>query len=128
MIALDCSITALQIGQRLAIRMGVHIEALTADLDNWQLPQSTFTLLTCFRYLNRGLFGSILNSVKPGGLLIYKTFNTHHLGQAPDFNPAYVLHPGELTDAFPQIEILDCSDGHDPENPQSWIVGRTPDN
>lgn len=125
-IALDCSVIALQIGQRLATRMNTQIAALAVDLDHWLLPESTFAVLTCFRYLNRDLFGAMENAVNPGGLFIYKTFNTHHLREAPNFNPAYVLQPGELGASFPQIEIIDCSDGYDPTHHQSWIVGKVP--
>ena len=125
-IALDCSVTALRIGQRLATRMDAHIDALAADLDSWLFPELTFSVVTCFRYLNRSLFGAMQKALKPGGLLIYKTFNTHHLQKARNFNPAYVLQPGELTDTFPQIEVVDCNDGHDSEHFQSWIVGQLP--
>ena len=35
-------------------------------------------------------------TARPGGLLSFKTFNAYHLASAPNFNPAYVLQPGEL--------------------------------
>ena len=123
-IAVDCSVSALRIGQRLAVDTGVQIYPLAVDLDSWLLPKSTFSVLTCFRYLNRSLFGAMQEALKPGGLLIYKTFNTYYLRESPNFNPAYVLQPGELTVNFPQIEIIDCNNGYDPNHSQSWIVGK----
>ena len=125
-IALDCSVIALQIGQQLAARMNTHISVVAADLDEWQFPQSAFTVLTCFRYLNRRLFHAMQNIIKPGGLLIYKTFNTHYLREKPRFNPAYLLQPGELANVFPKFEVVECNDGYDPKYSQSWIVGRAP--
>ena len=112
-IALDCSLTALQIGQRIATHEGVEIKGLVADLDDWSLPQSTFEVITCFRYLNRELFTAMGNALKPSGLLLYKTFNQHHLREFPRFNPSYLLQPGELARAFPGLEQIVCRDGVD---------------
>ena len=125
-IALDCSLTALQIGQRIATREGVGIKGLVADLDDWPLPQSTFEVITCFRYLNRELFPAIGNALKPGGLLFYKTFNQHHLREFPRFNPNYLLRPGELTRAFPDLELIVCSDGVNVSEPYSYAIARSP--
>ena len=125
-IALDCSLTALQIGQRIAAREGVGIKGLVADLDDWPLPTSTFEVITCFRYLNRELFPAMRNALKPGGLLLYKTFNQHHLREFPRFNPNYLLRPGELTRAFPDLELIVCSDGGDISEPYSFAIARSP--
>ena len=125
-IALDCSLTALQIGQRLAPREGVEIKGLVADLDDWPLPPSAFEVITCFRYLNRELFPAIGNALKPGGLLLYKTFNQHHLREFPSFNPDYLLRPGELARAFPDLELIVGSEGVDVSEPYSFAIARSP--
>jgi SAM-dependent methyltransferase len=125
-IALDCSLTALQIGQRIATHEGVEIKGLVADLDDWSLPQSTFEVITCFRYLNRELFTAMGTALKPGGLLLYKTFNRHHLREFPRFNPNYLLRPGELIRAFPDLELIVCSDGVDVSEPYSFAIARSP--
>jgi SAM-dependent methyltransferase len=125
-IALDCSLTALQIGRRLATREGVEIKGLVADLDNWSLPQSTFEVITCFRYLNRELFTAMGAALKPGGLLLYKTFNRHYLREFPRFNPNYLLRPEELIRAFPDLELIVCSDGVDVSEPYSFVIARSP--
>ena len=125
-IALDCSLTALQIGQRIAAREGVRIKGLVADLDDWPLPPSAFEVITCFRYLNRELFPAMGNGLKPGGLLFYKTFNQHHLRKFPTFNPDYLLRPGELARAFPDLELIVCSDGVDVSEPYSFAIARSP--
>ncbi len=125
-IALDCSLTALQIGQRIATSEGVGIRGLVADLDYWPLPKSTFEVITCFRYLNRELFPTMRNALKPGGLLLYKTFNQHHLQAFPTFNPNYLLRPGELTRAFHDFELIVCHDGVDVTAPYSFVIARDP--
>ena len=125
-IALDCSLTALQIGQRIAVREGVRIEGLVADLDDWPFPPSAFEVITCFRYLNRELFPAMGNALKPGGLLLYKTFNQHHLQKVPRFNPNYLLRPGELARSFPDLELIVCHDGVDTSEPYSFAIARSP--
>ena len=125
-IALDCSLTALQIGQRIATSEGVWIRGLVADLDDWPLPQSTFEVITCFRYLNRELFPAMRNALKPGGLLLYKTFNQHHLQAFPRFNPNYLLRPGELVRAFHGFELIVCRDGVDVSEPYYFVIARSP--
>ena len=125
-IALDCSLTALQIGQKIATLNGVRIKGLVADLDNWPFPKSTFEVITCFRYLNRELFSAMKNALKPGGLLLYKTFNQHHLRAFPRFNPNYLLRPGELAQAFHNLELIVCRDAVDTSEPYSFVIARSP--
>ena len=125
-IAIDCSLTALQIGQSIAAREGVHVQGLVADLDDWPLPSSAFEVITCFRYLNRELFPEMGNALKPGGLLLYKSFNQHHLREVPRFNPNYVLRPGELTQSFPGLELIVCRDGANASETYSFVIARSP--
>ena len=125
-IALDCSLAALQIGQRIAAREGVHIQGLVADLDDWPLPPSACEVITCFRYLNRELFPAMGGALKPGGLLLYKTFNQHHLQEFPRFTPNCLLQPGELAWAFPDLELIVCHDGAATSEPYSFVIARSP--
>ena len=123
-LAVDCSATGLAIGRRLAQREQTTIKTLAADLDEMTLDTEAYDLVVCFRYLNRALFSGMKTALKPGGLLFFKTFNAHHLVSSPKFNPAYVLHPGELSQSFNDMEMIDLNDGEDPKITQSWIVAR----
>ena len=125
-IALDCSLTALKIGRRLAIKSGVFVQGLVIDLDHYLLPKSTFNLITCFRYLNRALFPMIKWALKPGGQVIYKTFNQNHLEKAPRFAKEYLLHPGELAETFKDLQITAYDDGVDSQQPYSYIIAQAP--
>lgn len=127
-IALDCSSTALQIGQRIATLEGIYIQGLVADLDHWPLPSSTFEVIICLRYLNRKLFPAMEKALKPGGLLLYKTFNQHHLREFPSFNPEYLLRPGELSRSFPDLELIVCRDGASSTEPYSFAIAKSPEN
>ena len=123
-LAVDCSATGLAIGRRLAQREQTTIKTLTADLDEITLDTEVYDLVVCFRYLNRALFPSMKTVLTPGGLLFFKTFNVHHLVLSPKFTPAYVLQPGELSQSFSGMLMIDLNDGEDPQITQSWIVAR----
>ena len=123
-IAVDCSITALQLGQQLANRYNVKLIPLVADLSCWSAPSCSFDMITCFRYLDRKMFPVLVDALKPRGLLIYKTFNEHYLNYSPRFNPKYVLRPGELEPYLSQLEIIECSDGASTKEIYSFAVCR----
>jgi len=122
--AVDCSGVGLALGEKLAEREGVSISTIEADLSVDDLPAGPWSLICCFRYLNRDLLAPMAAILAPGALLFYSTFNLHHLNKAPTFNPAYVLQPGELAEHFSMLDVLDLSDGDDPKETASWIVAR----
>ena len=124
--ALDCSAAGLALGRRLAKREGVAIEICEFDLDKAVLPKGLWAVICCFRYLNRSLFVQMAKVLAPGGILIFKTFNVHHLVKAPSFSPEYVLQPGELASAFLMLDTIELADGDDPQEHTSWIVARRP--
>ena len=125
-IAVDCSLTALQLGQRLADDHNVRLHPLVADLSDWPIPRSVFDLVTCFRYLDREMFPKMEQALKPGGLLVYKTFNEHYVREAPSFNPNYLLSAGELTKRFSNLEMIICNDGFDSSEIYSFAIARRP--
>lgn len=66
-----------------------------------------------FNYLHRPLVANLRDSVKPGGLVLYKTFTWQHpsVGVRPS-NPAFLLGPGELKDEmFAGWEVIDFFEG-----------------
>ncbi|MBZ0280044.1 MAG: methyltransferase domain-containing protein [Anaerolineae bacterium] len=83
-----------------------NINLYPVDLDNHDLSGTPYQLVCVFRYLNRDLFPKLRNCIAPGGRIIYETFNQRYLQIAPDFNPNYVLNPGELTAHFADWKII----------------------
>ena len=122
--AIDCSGVGLELGMALAKEEDVSIKTLVLDLEANPLPTGSWSLICCFRYLNRALFPFIQDAIVDNGLLFFSTFNINHLEKAPRFNAEYVLQPGELQQSFQGLEILDLSDGDDPDQNLSWIVAR----
>lgn len=80
------------------------------DLETADLQHDAFDLLCVFRYLNRPLMPRLRTAVKPGGRIIYQTFNTRYQAIKPDINPDYLLGIGELAGYFGDWKILRSSE------------------
>ncbi len=104
---IDISRAALRRAQAEAARRGLRqINLLQADLDDIPLERERYDLVCVFRFYDPRLMPGIRAAVKPGGRVIYETFNIRHLDAHPDFNPAYLLHPGELFGYFGDWRVL----------------------
>lgn len=104
---IDISRTALLRAQEEAGRRGLRtINFLQADLEEIMLERDRYDLICAFRFLNRPLMTAIRAAVKNGGRIIYETFNTRHLAAHPDFDPAFLLSPGELFGYFGDWRVL----------------------
>src|SRR5664279_5166859 len=73
---MDISEVALTQARRQAEQCDVHILTEQIDLTEAQLPEDAFDLIVVFFYLERGLFSQIAAALRPGGILIYKTYTT----------------------------------------------------
>ena len=94
------------------------------DLDQAQLPQQHFNLVIVFRYLNRALFPQLIDCLRPGGLLIYKTFNLNHLAKRKDFNKSFLLQHGELSEHLNALRLVATNDSADNEESTTRFLGR----
>jgi hypothetical protein len=65
-----------------------------------------YDLVVVFYFFSEPLIGPIRDSVKPGGLLIYATFNQRHTSIRPEFNPVYLVKPDALARYFPDYDVL----------------------
>lgn len=110
--AVDISQNALDRLMQSAVNMGLdaRIEPLCVDLDAYRLGAGVFELIVVVRFLNRELFAALQNALKPGGVLLYKTFNRRILKQRPGFNPDFTIETVELIEQFDGLErIVDNS-------------------
>jgi tellurite methyltransferase len=83
------------------------IRLIQANLEEIRLPPASFSLILCLQYLQRFLFTHIVSALKPGGVLLFETFTRAQLSHTGGpRNPAYLLEPGELRTAFPELQIL----------------------
>ncbi len=86
------------------------VNLLCVDLDEAGLSPDSYDLVCVFRFLSRPLLANLMTTIKPGGRLIYETFNLSVREARPDFSPEFCLSPGELTAAFPKWRVLRDAD------------------
>ncbi|MGA9769430.1 MAG: methyltransferase domain-containing protein [Blastocatellia bacterium] len=105
-IALDISVRGLETGIRLARASRLQIEAAAVDLTKFSIPPKTFDVIINFNYLQRDLASAIILGLKPGGLLVFETMTTDYRRFKPDFNPDFLLRPGELVQMFRGLHLI----------------------
>ncbi len=75
-----------------------------------------WSVLTCFRYLDRALLPRLPEALAPGGVLVYETFLEEQARvKGKPSRPEYLLRPGELREVFAGLEILEEREGPDAE-------------
>lgn len=122
--AVDISRVALERGRaEMAIRNLRSVNFIPMDLDRPTLAEDHYDLVCIFRFLNRSLFPLLRSSIKPGGLIIYQTFNTRLRLTGREFRSDYLLVPGELPTLFPGWTLLHDEDRGD----TSRLVARKPE-
>jgi tellurite methyltransferase len=83
------------------------IRLIQANLEEVRLPVASFSLILCLQYLLRSLFPQMVRALCPGGVLLFETFTSAQFNFAGGpRNHAYLLEPGELRTAFPELHIL----------------------
>ncbi len=82
------------------------VNLLPVDMDGLSLDASSYDVICVFRYLRRDWFDMLKAAIKPGGRLIYETYNRRYLEQVPGFNPSFLLAPNELCEYFRDWSLL----------------------
>jgi len=104
-------VALLRAQQEMGRRQLRNINLYQADLDIYEFPINKYDLVCVFRYLDRDLFPKLRSCIRPGGRILYETFNTRYLEVAPGFNPDFLLEAGELAGYFADWKILHNNDG-----------------
>lgn len=89
-------------------------QTVLADIEAgpWPLPGATFDAVIVTNYLWRPLLPHVVNSVAPGGVLIYETFAVGNETVGRPSNPQFLLREGELLDAVrPALRVIAYEDG-----------------
>jgi SAM-dependent methyltransferase len=84
------------------LRGADRVEILQADLEvsPWPLAGRRFDGIVVANYLHRPHFGLLTAALREGGVLIIETFAAGNELLGRPRNPAFLLQPGELLDAF----------------------------
>jgi SAM-dependent methyltransferase len=95
-------------------------QVLEADIESgpWPLEGQQYDVVVVTNYLWRPLMPRILESIAPGGLLIYETFSAGHEKVGKPSRPDFLLKPGELLQTFAPLRVIAFEDGYWGETPK----------
>ena len=126
---IDISAEAVDKALALAASEGVKITTLVTDLENgYKLPPASYDLIICFYYLHRPLVAEIKEALKPGGMVVYETYNTDQAQWGRPKNPDHLLGHSELLNLFCDYRILRYREGViEPRKAIASIIARKPD-
>jgi len=107
--AVDISTVGLALAQQAARALGVSVNWIDADLDDYRAARADYNLILTFRFLDRIAVPRIVNeSLRVGGLLVYETFlvtERERSGSHPR-SAAWTLQPGELNSIFGGVRCV----------------------
>jgi len=103
----DASSVAVALCREKAASLGLVVEAIVGDLEDYRLPKDEYDLILDFHYLQRSLAGPIVRALRQGGVLFFETFTIDQLqfDYGPK-DPAFLLRPGELRELFAGLETV----------------------
>jgi len=105
----DVSDRAIEDARRQAGEQGLPLQGVLADAGDFlrSVAAADFDLVMVFFFLERALFSELRRVLRPGGILVYKTYTIDQLQHRRGLsNPDYLLRPGELRAAFSDFELL----------------------
>jgi tellurite methyltransferase len=83
------------------------IDLVQANLEKIAIPERSYDLILCIRYLQRSLFPSICRALRPGGVLLFETYTQAQIQfDGGPRHPDHLLEAGELRKAFPELRVL----------------------
>ena len=90
-------------------------EAVVADIENgpWPFSGRQFDAVIVTNYLWRPLLPTLLDSLAPGGVLIYETFTHGNETVGKPSRPDFLLRSGELLSVCRALRIVAFEDGFD---------------
>jgi tellurite methyltransferase len=120
---IDISETGVEQARQNAGPLASHIHVVVDDLTHFKAAQThfgtsretssetsfkiSFDVVMAFFYLRREIFSEVVTAVRPGGLLVYKTYTRAQakLPSGPK-NPDHLLAPGELLQLAASLNVL----------------------
>lgn len=84
-----------------------RIEFSVEDLARFQARDRQYELILVFFFLQREIFPELIKALKPGGLLIYKSYTRHQTNfEGGPTNPDFLFGENELLNSFRDLRIL----------------------
>lgn len=104
---MDVSETGVEQARQNAGPLASHIHFVIDDLTQFRASQTQFDVVMGFFYLEREIFPEIVKAVRPGGMLLYKTYTADQLklpGGPKD--ASHLLATGELLGLVGGMRVL----------------------
>lgn len=90
---------------------GITIRCIDLERGPWPFGHEPFAGIVVVNYLHRPLLPRLLETLSPGGVLIYETFAAGNERYGRPSTPAFLLQPGELLDvARGRLRVLAYED------------------
>ncbi len=121
-----------EVGLGLMGRGHPKVHRICADLDTFAIRPGAYDLVVDVRFLDRRLFPSMKEGLRPGGILIFESYLEGPEGEAGGrFCRDYLLRPNELLHAFLSLTVLyyserDVDDGDGHPSRTASLVARRP--
>lgn len=104
-----------------------RVKFVQADLESpgaqWPFGGERFAAIVVVNYLHRPLLPTLEAALAEGGVLIYETFMTGNEKYGRPTNPAFLLKPGELLQAFSALTPVAFEQGY-VERPKPAMIQR----
>jgi SAM-dependent methyltransferase len=106
------------------LRAGGAVRTVQADVESgpWPLMHQgaplPFEAVVVTNYLWRPLLPTIVQSLAPGGVLLYETFAHGNAELGKPSRPDFLLQPGELLQVCAGLRIVAFEDGYCPQPPR----------
>lgn len=106
-----------------------NLHPVRADLDTFDIPPTSYSLIVNIRFLSRRLFPQIIGGLKTGGILIFEGLLEGPGGSEKTSHPEYRLQTNELLQRFLELRIVyyreTMGDG-ETDRPLAALVGIKP--
>ncbi len=90
---------------------GIEIHVADIEAGSWPFAPGGFDGVVVTNYLHRPLFRHLVDSLRPGGVLIYETFALGNERCGRPSNPAYLLRPNELLHRVEPLAVVAFEQG-----------------
>ena len=105
--AVDVSDAALETARSYTGALSDQVDFVREEVATFLARARQFDLVLVFFFLDRTLFTKIQEALRPGGILIYKTYTLEQKRfDVGPRNPEHLLEAGELSRAFAGLRIL----------------------
>lgn len=102
----DISEVALDLATARAERSGVALEVVETDLTADPLPPGPWDLITCFNYLDRSLFPTMIEALADGGMLAVSMATRSNLERHPRPRAHHLLDDRELPALLGELSVV----------------------